>query len=119
MISSASAQIEATGGDHLKTTVIKAGKRVVVPDYATVQGILIGTVAAYIIFLVIIGPEYVSFLSLLPLCLTLMCRNHGSHFEKQGVAFEEDSENRTDYDQHAIDNEQMSDTRFEDIKEKI
>jgi SHS family lactate transporter-like MFS transporter len=58
MISSASAQIEATGGDHLKTTIIKAGKRTVVPDYATVQGILIGTVAAYIIFLVIIGPEY-------------------------------------------------------------
>jgi hypothetical protein len=45
-----------------------------------------------------------------------MCRNHGSHFEKQGVAFEE---NRTDYDQHAIDKEQMSDTRFEDIKEKV
>ncbi|KAH9979886.1 hypothetical protein BGW80DRAFT_1441969 [Lactifluus volemus] len=43
-------------------------------------------------------------------------QNHGSHFERQGVAFEE---NRTDYDQHAIDKEQMSDTRFEDIKEKI
>ncbi len=59
MISSASAQIEATGGDHLKTTIIKNGKRTVVPDYARVQGILIGTVAIYIIFLTIIGPECV------------------------------------------------------------
>jgi SHS family lactate transporter-like MFS transporter len=59
MISSASAQIEATGGDHLKTTIIKNGKRTVVPDYARVQGILIGVVSAYIIFLAIIGPECV------------------------------------------------------------
>jgi SHS family lactate transporter-like MFS transporter len=59
MISSASAQIEATGGDHLKTTIIKNGKSTVVPDYARVQGILIGTVATYIIFLTIIGPECV------------------------------------------------------------
>ena len=59
MISSASSQIEATGGDHMKTTIIKNGKSTVVPDYARVQGILIGTVAAYILFLVIIGPECV------------------------------------------------------------
>ena len=59
MISSASAQIEATGGDHLKTTIIKNGKKTIVPDYARVQGILIGTVAIYIIFLAIIGPECV------------------------------------------------------------
>jgi len=59
MISSASAQIEATGGDHLKTTIIKSGKPTVVPDYARVQGILIGTVAAYIIVLTVIGPECV------------------------------------------------------------
>ena len=59
MVSSASAQIEATGGDHLKTTIIKNGKLTVVPDYARVQGILIGVVSAYIIVLAIIGPEYV------------------------------------------------------------
>ncbi len=59
MISSASAQIEATGGDHLKTTIVKDGQRTVVPDYARVQGILIGTVAIYIILLTIIGPECV------------------------------------------------------------
>ncbi len=64
MVSSASAQIEATGGDHLKTTIIKNGVPTVVPDYARVQGILIGTVAAYIIFLTVIGPECVLLSSL-------------------------------------------------------
>jgi MFS transporter, SHS family, lactate transporter len=59
MISSASAQIEAVGGDHMKTTIIKNGTRTIVPDYARVQGILIGTVSVYIIFLAIIGPECV------------------------------------------------------------
>ncbi|KAJ6491979.1 MFS general substrate transporter [Mycena sanguinolenta] len=68
MVSSASAQIESTGGDHLKTTV----KGVVVPDYAKVQGILIGVVAAFVLFITIIGPE-----------------NHGSHFEKHRAAFDE------------------------------
>ena len=57
MVSSASSQIEATGGDHMKTTIIKNGKPTVVPDYARVQGILIGIVAAYILILTIVGPE--------------------------------------------------------------
>ncbi|KAI0074125.1 MFS general substrate transporter [Panus rudis PR-1116 ss-1] len=70
MVSSASAQIEATGGDNLKTTI--PGKPGLVPDYATVQGILIGVVAAFVIIVTIIGPE-----------------NHGSHFEKAKTAFEE------------------------------
>ncbi len=43
----------------MKTTIIKSGKPTVVPDYARVQGILIGTVAAYIIVLTVIGPECV------------------------------------------------------------
>lgn len=72
MISAASAQIEATGGDNLKTTIIKNGEPTVVPDYAKVQGIFIGCVAAFVIFITIIGPE-----------------NHGSHFEKSRAAFEE------------------------------
>ncbi|TFK34319.1 MFS general substrate transporter [Crucibulum laeve] len=72
MVSSASAQIEATGGDNLRTTILKDGKQQDVPDYATVQGILIGVVAAFVIFITIIGPE-----------------NHGSHFEKSKAAFEE------------------------------
>ncbi|KAJ7852931.1 hypothetical protein B0H14DRAFT_796164, partial [Mycena olivaceomarginata] len=53
MVSSASAQIEATGGEHLKTTI----KGVVVPDYAKVQGILISVVAAFafVIFITVMG----------------------------------------------------------------
>ena len=43
----------------MKTTIIKDGKTVVVPDYARVQGILVGIVAAYILFFIIIGPECV------------------------------------------------------------
>lgn len=42
-----------------------------VPDYATVQGILIGVVAAYLIIVTILGPE-----------------NHGTHFESAKTAFE-------------------------------
>jgi len=68
MVSSASAQIEATGGDHQRVLV----DGVDTPDYATVQGILVGVVAAYTLFLVIIGPE-----------------RHGSHFEQHKTAFEE------------------------------
>jgi MFS transporter, SHS family, lactate transporter len=72
MVSSASAQIEATGGEHLKTTILVKGKPTVVPDYAKVQGILIGVVAAYVLVLTVLGPE-----------------NHGSQFEKYKAAFEE------------------------------
>jgi SHS family lactate transporter-like MFS transporter len=57
MISSASAQIEAVGGDHLKTTIEIDGKPTVVPDYATVQGILLGTIVVFVICITIIGPE--------------------------------------------------------------
>jgi SHS family lactate transporter-like MFS transporter len=70
MVSSASAQIESTGGDNLKTTIIESGKPTIVPDYAKVQGILIGVVAAFVLIITIIGPE-----------------NHGSHFEKHKAAF--------------------------------
>ncbi|KAF8523993.1 MFS general substrate transporter [Gautieria morchelliformis] len=68
MVSSASARIEAVGGQNLRTTV--NGRNV--PDYAKVQGILMGVVAAFIVIVVILGPE-----------------NHGSHFEQHRVAFEE------------------------------
>lgn len=59
MISAASAQIEAIGGDHMKITIIKGGKPEVVPDYAKVQGILLGAIASFVIFITIIGPECV------------------------------------------------------------
>lgn len=59
MISAASAQIEAIGGDHMKITIIENGKPKIVPDYAKVQGILLGTIATFVIFITIIGPECV------------------------------------------------------------
>lgn len=41
------------------------------PNYALVQGIFIGVVAAYLIVLTLVGPE-----------------NHGRHFEKGKTAFQ-------------------------------
>ena len=72
MISSAASQIEAKGGENLRTTVTLNGITKQVPDYATVQGILIGVVAAFILVVTILGPEA-----------------HGAHFEKHKTAFEE------------------------------
>ncbi|KIY66057.1 carboxylic acid transporter protein [Cylindrobasidium torrendii FP15055 ss-10] len=66
MVSSASAQIEATGGENLRTTVKKPdGTLKDVPDYATVQAILLGVVAGFVLIVTILGPE-----------------NHGSKFEE-------------------------------------
>lgn len=64
MVSSASAQIETVGGQNLKTTIIKAGTPTVVPDYAKVQGIFIGVVAAFVVLITIVGPEYAELLLL-------------------------------------------------------
>jgi SHS family lactate transporter-like MFS transporter len=71
MVSSAASQIEATGGDHLRTTILKNGVLKNVPNFGAVQGILVGVVAAFVVFITIIGPEH-----------------HGSHFEKSKTAFE-------------------------------
>ncbi|EJD45690.1 MFS general substrate transporter [Auricularia subglabra TFB-10046 SS5] len=68
MVSSASAQIEATGGKHQRTIVNGKDQ----PDYAKVQQIFIGIITAYTLVLVILGPE-----------------NHGSHFERHKLAYEE------------------------------
>ena len=43
----------------MKITIIKNGKPEVVPDYAKVQGMLLGAIAAFVIFITIIGPECV------------------------------------------------------------
>ncbi|KAF9458790.1 carboxylic acid transporter [Collybia nuda] len=72
MASAAASQIEAKGGENLRTTVVKDGKVTNVPDYAKVQGILIGAVVVYLIIVVVFGPE-----------------NHSLHFEKHKVAYEE------------------------------
>jgi len=71
MVSSASAQIEATGGEQHSTTIQTSSGPKVVPDYAFVQGIFIGVIAIYVIVLTLLGPE-----------------NHGSHFERSKTAFQ-------------------------------
>ena len=90
MASAASAQIEASeclsfdgrvalthitrpiaAGEHVRTTIKTATGLKDVPDYAFVQGVFIGCVAAYVIVLTLIGPE-----------------NHGSHFERGKTAFQ-------------------------------
>ena len=57
MISAPSAQIEAVGGAHLKKIIVNGKLQ---DDYATVQGILLGAIATFVIFITIIGPECVS-----------------------------------------------------------
>ncbi len=52
-----SSHVPSAGGENLRTTIIKNGVPTDVPDYATVQGILIGVVAAFVIIITIIGPE--------------------------------------------------------------
>jgi hypothetical protein len=120
MISAASAQIEAIGGDHMKITIIQNGKPKVVPDYAKVQGILLGAIASFVIFITIIGPEcvfvpisyfrtwerlFVPFLS---------HRNHGSNFGQEKPGPEEGG----DKWRSAEDEEKTSDILSEDMKEK-
>ncbi|KAG6864480.1 hypothetical protein C0991_009229 [Blastosporella zonata] len=97
MVSSAASQIEATGGDHLKTNIIVNGVLTKVPDYATVQGILIGVVSAFVIFITIIGPE-----------------KHGAHFEKHRTAFEEGAA-RGDA---LFEDEDLEERRGESLEEK-
>lgn len=46
-------------GNHLRTNLVVDGVVTNVADYATVQGIFIGTVAAYVLIVTIFGPEYV------------------------------------------------------------
>ncbi|THU85283.1 carboxylic acid transporter protein [Dendrothele bispora CBS 962.96] len=70
MVSSASAQIEATAGDNIR--IIKSDGTTI-PDYGTVQGILVGVLAAFVLIVALLGPE-----------------NHGSHFEKHKAAFEKE-----------------------------
>jgi len=60
MVASASAQVEAAGGEHFRTKL--KGKDV--PDYAKVQGMLLGGIAAFTIIVTFLGPE-----------------NHSSHFD--------------------------------------
>ena len=120
MISAASAQIEAIGGDNMKITIIKNGKPEVVPDYAKVQGILLGAIASFVIFITIIGPEYVfvpipSFRPWEHLLVPFFShRNHGSNFEQEKPGFEDDG----DKWRSAEDEERTPDIQSEDTNEK-
>lgn len=58
-------------GEHSRTTIQGPSGPQDVPNYALIQGIFIGSVAAYILILALIGPE-----------------NHGSHFERGKTAFQ-------------------------------
>jgi len=102
MISAASAQIEAVGGQHLKTTIIKNGKPTVVPDYAKVQGMLLGGIATFVIFITVIGPE-----------------NHGSNFEQQKTAFEEGGPTKKGQPHDEEKFPGLVETRSEEINDKL
>ena len=117
MISAASAQIEAIGGDSMKITIIKNGKPKVVPDYAKVQGILLGAIATFVIFITIIGPEcvFLPIFSLLNLGTLIWCylfshRNHGSNFEQEKPRDGADKKWRS-----AEDEEKSPEIRSDDI----
>lgn len=122
MISAASAQIEAIGGDHMKITIIEDGKPKIVPDYAKVQGILLGAIATFVIFITIIGPEcvFVPILFSFPNLGTLiLCcfshRNHGSHFEQEKQGLEDGGANGPP----AEDEEKSPEVLSEDNTEKL
>lgn len=57
-------------GAQLRTNIVVDGVVKNVANYATVQGIFIGVVAAYLVVVTIFGPEYVilflSFIFLVP-----------------------------------------------------
>lgn len=65
MASAGSAQIVAVGGEHIKL------KGTTTPDYATIQGIFIGCVSAWILLMTLLGPDA-----------------DGSHFENAKVAYQ-------------------------------
>ncbi|KAK0452195.1 major facilitator superfamily domain-containing protein [Desarmillaria tabescens] len=113
MVSSASAQIEATGAAHQRTTITHAdGTTENVPDYAKVQGIFIGCVAVFLIVVTILGPE-----------------KHGSHFEEHKTAFEEgggdddalvnDGDHRCAGPRHIRDSTSMNEEVSEPAKESV
>ncbi|KAF9646669.1 MFS general substrate transporter [Thelephora ganbajun] len=105
IISSASAQIEATGGEHSRTTIMTPSGPKNVPNYAFIQGIFIGCVAIFVIVLALIGPE-----------------NHGSHFERGKAAFQVGA-SKEDISSIPVENEEAqhverSSTESEGEKEK-
>ena len=59
-----------------------------------VQGLFIGLVAAFVVFITMIGPEYVFRFEWFSCILAdIRFRNHSSHFEHHKTAFEEGAAN--------------------------
>lgn len=64
MVSAASSQIEAKGGESLRTENKKCtllgqcAKGRTIPDYAKVSGILLGVVCVYLLLVIVWGKEY-------------------------------------------------------------
>ncbi|KAJ7753753.1 hypothetical protein B0H16DRAFT_1722953 [Mycena metata] len=83
LVPSSSAQTEVSNGPHLQTIL----EGVVVPDYAKVQGILLGIVAAF-------------------WEANAAHRNHGSHFARHRAAFDEgEGDDDTWIDDDGVHNE--------------
>lgn len=104
MASAGSAQIEADAGKSLKL----AGTDI--PDYAAINGILIGAVIAFGIVVVFLGPEA-----------------DGSHFEKAKVAIERGGgevaptelfENNTDVHRQFLDKPELSHIEKSEVQHK-
>jgi len=77
MVSSASAQIESTGGanNQIPNPRYPGPKQdPTIPDYALVSGILLGVVCAYILIVILFGKEY-----------------RGAAFEKAPLAIQENA----------------------------
>lgn len=99
----------------MRTNLVVDGKVENVADYATVQGIFIGVVAAYVVVVTIFGPEYVVYLS----CYSHVDhevvspdRHHSSHFEQHKAAFEEGG----GQDDAVMENPDAAEVREEDEK---
>lgn len=99
MVSSAASQIEATAGDRLRTTL----NGVDTPDYAKVQGILIGVVCIWTIIVQFPHPSSAHTIVRQDLTLTssssqqfilLTPEHRGAEFEKADTAFVEGSGGR-------------------------
>lgn len=105
MASAGSAQIEADAGKSLKL----AGHNI--PDYAAINGILIGAVIAFGIVVIFLGPEA-----------------DGSHFEKAKVAIERGggevaptdlfNTNNNDVPRQSLDKQELSHVETAEVQHK-
>lgn len=87
----------------MRTTIIVNGVVTDVPDYAKVQGIFIGVVAAFVFCVTLVGPE-----------------QHGAHFERSKAAFEVgagEDEERNDDSREFEDDNGVAEIRREKSKE--